>query len=309
MLWTRTRCSGWPRSPGAGHSTACGPRRWSGSPSWRPGSGHSQLPQLIVRACPACDGRASTANPPLPGVSARPPPHLPAVPREPRGSHAPSGSGRTSRAHTLPPAPSRPPPARRPPATARWRARPRTWPETGNPAGPRASSTSPSPALQGRRHPRRSPSRYAAPAPRHVPIVVPLRLLSASVPAPVRPVRSPAVVGQEPGDRGDAGQHRPFEVAGLVAPQQRWSPPPPIPTLRVARRESHKFFVPRANLSPSGHVGRVAACELRLRGLAARTLILVPVGLVEQWQQELDRKFGLPSVLAQDAGIEHATGP
>src|SRR6266700_853559 len=49
--------------------------------------------------------------------------------------------------------------------------------------------------------------------------------------------------------------------------------------------------------------------ELRLRGLTARTLILVPVGLVEQWQQELDRKFGLPSVLAQDAGIEHATGP
>jgi SNF2 family DNA or RNA helicase len=53
----------------------------------------------------------------------------------------------------------------------------------------------------------------------------------------------------------------------------------------------------------------LVASELRLRGLAARTLILVPVGLVEQWQQELDRKFGLPSVLAQDAGIEHATGP
>src|SRR6266511_3483908 len=45
----------------------------------------------------------------------------------------------------------------------------------------------------------------------------------------------------------------------------------------------------------------LVASELRLRGLAARTLILVPVGLVEQWQQELDRKFGLPSVLAQDA--------
>jgi SNF2 family DNA or RNA helicase len=43
----------------------------------------------------------------------------------------------------------------------------------------------------------------------------------------------------------------------------------------------------------------LVASELRLRGLAARTLILVPVGLVEQWQQELDRKFGLPTVLAQ----------
>jgi SNF2 family DNA or RNA helicase len=45
----------------------------------------------------------------------------------------------------------------------------------------------------------------------------------------------------------------------------------------------------------------LVASELRLRGLAARTLILVPVGLVEQWQQELDRKFGLPTVLAQSS--------
>jgi SNF2 family DNA or RNA helicase len=51
----------------------------------------------------------------------------------------------------------------------------------------------------------------------------------------------------------------------------------------------------------------LVASELRLRGLAAQTLILVPVGLVEQWQEELDRKFGLPSVLAQRGGFEHAT--
>ncbi len=48
--------------------------------------------------------------------------------------------------------------------------------------------------------------------------------------------------------------------------------------------------------------------ELRLRGLTARTLILVPVGLVEQWQKELDRKFGLPSVLAQNTALQHETG-
>jgi SNF2 family DNA or RNA helicase len=52
----------------------------------------------------------------------------------------------------------------------------------------------------------------------------------------------------------------------------------------------------------------LVASELRLRGLAARTLILVPVGLVEQWQQELDRKFGLPTVLAQDAALGRETG-
>ncbi|MGH8898668.1 MAG: DEAD/DEAH box helicase, partial [Egibacteraceae bacterium] len=39
--------------------------------------------------------------------------------------------------------------------------------------------------------------------------------------------------------------------------------------------------------------------ELRLRGLATRVLVLVPAGLVEQWQQELERKFALPSVVAK----------
>ena len=39
--------------------------------------------------------------------------------------------------------------------------------------------------------------------------------------------------------------------------------------------------------------------ELRLRGLARTTLVLTPAGLVEQWQEELDRKFALPSVVAE----------
>lgn len=42
----------------------------------------------------------------------------------------------------------------------------------------------------------------------------------------------------------------------------------------------------------------LVASELRLRGLAARVLVVVPVGLVDQWQEELDRKFALPSVVA-----------
>ena len=37
--------------------------------------------------------------------------------------------------------------------------------------------------------------------------------------------------------------------------------------------------------------------ELRLRGLARSILVLCPAGLVEQWQEELDRKFALPSVV------------
>ncbi|MCA1689432.1 MAG: DEAD/DEAH box helicase, partial [Actinobacteria bacterium] len=34
--------------------------------------------------------------------------------------------------------------------------------------------------------------------------------------------------------------------------------------------------------------------ELRLRGLADQALVLVPAGLVEQWREELELKFGLP---------------
>ncbi len=52
--------------------------------------------------------------------------------------------------------------------------------------------------------------------------------------------------------------------------------------------------------------------ELRLRGLAPRVLVLTPVGLVEQWQEELDRKFALPSLVLRggaravtDGGPEH----
>lgn len=37
--------------------------------------------------------------------------------------------------------------------------------------------------------------------------------------------------------------------------------------------------------------------ELRARGLARRALVVAPAGLVGQWQEELDRKFGLPSAV------------
>ena len=46
--------------------------------------------------------------------------------------------------------------------------------------------------------------------------------------------------------------------------------------------------------------------ELRARGLARRSLVVAPAGLVGQWQEELDRKFGLPSVVV--TGASAATG-
>jgi SNF2 family DNA or RNA helicase len=42
----------------------------------------------------------------------------------------------------------------------------------------------------------------------------------------------------------------------------------------------------------------IVLSELRLRGLAARALVLAPAGLVGQWCEELERKFALPCVVA-----------
>ena len=51
--------------------------------------------------------------------------------------------------------------------------------------------------------------------------------------------------------------------------------------------------------------------ELRMRGLADQVLVIVPAGLVDQWRDELERKFGLPTRIAQsgstparDTGID-----
>ncbi len=39
--------------------------------------------------------------------------------------------------------------------------------------------------------------------------------------------------------------------------------------------------------------------ELRMRGLADQALVVVPAGLVDQWRDELERKFGLPTTIAR----------
>jgi SNF2 family DNA or RNA helicase len=42
--------------------------------------------------------------------------------------------------------------------------------------------------------------------------------------------------------------------------------------------------------------------ELRARGMAARSLVVTPAGLVGQWCEELGRKFGLPTTVATGKG-------
>ena len=43
----------------------------------------------------------------------------------------------------------------------------------------------------------------------------------------------------------------------------------------------------------------LALSELRMRGLADQVLVIVLAGLVDQWRDELERKFGLPTTIAQ----------
>lgn len=52
----------------------------------------------------------------------------------------------------------------------------------------------------------------------------------------------------------------------------------------------------------------IVLCELRARGLATRTLVVTPAGLVEQWREELERKFALPTVIARRDGWDGQGG-
>ncbi|MGI8777509.1 MAG: DEAD/DEAH box helicase [Acidimicrobiales bacterium] len=71
---------------------------------------------------------------------------------------------------------------------------------------------------------------------------------------------------------------------------------------RVLRRmQGRAILADEVGLGKTIEAGLVLS-ELRLRGLARRVLVLVPAGLVDQWQEELDRKFALPSVVAQGRG-------
>ena len=48
--------------------------------------------------------------------------------------------------------------------------------------------------------------------------------------------------------------------------------------------------------------------ELRARGLARRALVVAPTGLVGQWQEELDRKFALPSMVVTGTSAPAGAG-
>ncbi|MGH3491730.1 MAG: DEAD/DEAH box helicase, partial [Sciscionella sp.] len=77
----------------------------------------------------------------------------------------------------------------------------------------------------------------------------------------------------------------------------------------LRRMRGRAILADEVGLGKTIEAGLIAS-ELRCRGLADRVLVLCPAGLVEQWREELERKFGLPTVLARArdgaAGLETA---
>ena len=74
----------------------------------------------------------------------------------------------------------------------------------------------------------------------------------------------------------------------------------------LRRMRGRAILADEVGLGKTIEAGLILA-ELRLRGLADRTLVITPAGLVTQWREELERKFGVPTVLA---GRERdASGP
>jgi SNF2 family DNA or RNA helicase len=69
----------------------------------------------------------------------------------------------------------------------------------------------------------------------------------------------------------------------------------------LRRMRGRAILADEVGLGKTIEAGLVLA-ELRLRGLADRTLVVTPAGLVAQWREELERKFGVPTTIpGQDA--------
>jgi SNF2 family DNA or RNA helicase len=70
----------------------------------------------------------------------------------------------------------------------------------------------------------------------------------------------------------------------------------------LRRMRGRAILADEVGLGKTIEAGLIAS-ELRLRGLADRTLVITPAGLVEQWRDELERKFGVPTAILSGGDI------
>ena len=75
----------------------------------------------------------------------------------------------------------------------------------------------------------------------------------------------------------------------------------------LRRMRGRVILADEVGLGKTIEAGLILA-ELRLRGLADRVLVITPAGLVTQWQEELERKFGVPTALVGRDTIGQAPG-
>lgn len=71
----------------------------------------------------------------------------------------------------------------------------------------------------------------------------------------------------------------------------------------LGRMRGRAILADEVGLGKTIEAGLVLS-ELRMRGSADRALVVVPAGLVGQWREELERKFGLPTTVAERGGWE-----
>jgi len=69
----------------------------------------------------------------------------------------------------------------------------------------------------------------------------------------------------------------------------------------LRRMRGRAILADEVGLGKTIEAGLVLA-ELRVRGMAGRALVITPAGLVEQWRDELERKFGIPTTVARGGG-------
>lgn len=121
-----------------------------------------------------------------------------------------------------------------------------------------------------------------------------LRLLGRLVDAPaVDPVAS-ALVDQAVGVLRRPGFDTLLSVPHLAFEPFDYQQETASTVLRGMRGRA--ILADEVGLGKTIEAGLIAA-ELRLRGLANRTLVIVPAGLVEQWRDELERKFGMATAI------------
>jgi SNF2 family DNA or RNA helicase len=74
----------------------------------------------------------------------------------------------------------------------------------------------------------------------------------------------------------------------------------------LRRMRGRAILADEVGLGKTIEAGLILA-ELRVRGMAGRALVITPAGLVEQWRDELERKFGIPTTVARGGGWDTTT--